>query len=47
MHTNDANNAKADNKGLLYKDLSYAIVGILISVHNELGPYAREKNMEM
>lgn len=28
---------------LLYKDLSYKIVGILYEVHNELGPYRNEK----
>ena len=28
---------------VLYKDLSYEIVGILIEIHKELGPYAREK----
>ncbi len=27
----------------LYKDESYKIIGILIEVHKELGPYAREK----
>ncbi len=28
---------------IVYKDLSYKIVGILIEVHKELGSYAREK----
>ena len=29
----------------LYEDLSYKIIGILIEVHKELGPYAREKQI--
>lgn len=28
---------------LLHPELSYTITGILFSTHNELGPYAREK----
>lgn len=28
---------------VLYPELSYLLTGILFSVHNELGPYAREK----
>mgnify|MGYP001617152685 FL=1 len=41
MDTNDTNNA---NKALLiYPELSYTVTGILFSVHNVLGPYAREK----
>ena len=28
---------------VIYPDLSYKITGILYSVHNELGPFAREK----
>lgn len=30
-------------KELIYPELSYTITGILFSVHNELGQYAREK----
>ena len=29
--------------GFFYEDLSYKINGILFSVHNQLGPYGREK----
>lgn len=28
---------------LLYPELSYSVAGICFSAHNELGPYAREK----
>jgi len=28
---------------VLYPELSYQITGLLFSVHNELGPYAKEK----
>ncbi|HBU07121.1 MAG TPA: GxxExxY protein [Candidatus Magasanikbacteria bacterium] len=30
---------------LIYPDLSYKINGILFATHNELGPYAREKQI--
>lgn len=29
--------------GFFYPELSYTTVGILLNTHNELGPYAREK----
>ncbi|OGM60396.1 hypothetical protein A3A75_04040 [Candidatus Woesebacteria bacterium RIFCSPLOWO2_01_FULL_39_10] len=32
-----------DANKLIYQELSYTLVGILFSVHNELGQYAREK----
>ena len=31
------------NNKVLFPELSYSVTGILFSVHNELGPYAREK----
>lgn len=37
MPTNDT------NKKLIYPELSYLLTGILFSVHNKLGRYAREK----
>ena len=37
----DANNKL--NEKVIYPELSYIITGILFSVHNELGSYAREK----
>ncbi|HVY67452.1 MAG TPA: GxxExxY protein [Patescibacteria group bacterium] len=43
MDPNDTNNANIKNSKLLYKDLSYAVVGVLISAHNEPGPYGKEK----
>ena len=35
------NNSCGDQ--VIYPELSYSITGILYSVHNELGPYAKEK----
>ena len=37
-----ATNHKVNEK-VIHPELSYQITGILFSVHNELGPYAREK----
>ena len=34
---------RMDANKLIYQELSYTLVGILFSVHNELGQYAREK----
>ncbi|OGD68854.1 hypothetical protein A2996_02610 [Candidatus Campbellbacteria bacterium RIFCSPLOWO2_01_FULL_34_15] len=36
-------NIDRKNNKIIYPDLSYKITGILFSVHNELGQYAREK----
>src|SRR3989344_6138485 len=36
-------NSDRKNNKIIYPDLSYKITGILFSVHNELGQYAREK----
>lgn len=43
MYTNDTNNTNLDRPDPIYKNLSYVITGVLYSTHNELGPYAREK----
>jgi GxxExxY protein len=43
MHANDTNNANVSNIEIIYKDLSYAVTGVLMSAHNEFGQYAREK----
>lgn len=41
MNTNDANSANKPT--LLYPELSYTITGLCFAVHNEFGPYAKEK----
>jgi len=43
MGANDTNNTNPNNEELIYKELSYLVTGVLYSTHNELGPYAREK----
>jgi GxxExxY protein len=43
MDANDTNNTNAKSHELIYKDLSYLITGVLYSTHDELGPFAREK----
>lgn len=43
MHANDTNNTNVNAQEPIYNDLSYIINGVLFSAHNELGPYAREK----
>lgn len=43
MNTDDTDNTDSQKQELLYKDLTYVINGVLFSAHNELGPYAREK----
>ena len=45
MNTNDTNktNIKTKKPELIYGALSYKINGVLFSTHNELGPYAKEK----
>ncbi len=44
MSTNVTNNTNTPTKNkLIYPELSYNTTGILFTVHNELGSYAREK----
>lgn len=44
MYTNKTNNTNsASDSKLIYPELSYTITGLLFSVHNDLGPYGREK----
>lgn len=40
MTTDSQNKIKVE---FLYKELSYTIIGILITIHKELGSYAKEK----
>lgn len=42
MSTNPTHQSK-----LLYPELSFKIVGVLYKVHNEIGPYAKENNIEI
>lgn len=41
MDTNDTNSANKTK--LIYPKLSYDVTGLCFAVHNELGPYAKEK----
>lgn len=43
MYTNDTDNTDTKKHELLYEDLTFVINGVLFATHNELGPYAREK----
>lgn len=43
MHTDDTDNTDTCKSGLIFEGLTYSIRGILYSVHNDLGPYEREK----
>ena len=43
MNTDDTDKTDPKKSHLLYEDLTFEINGILFNVHNELGPYAREK----
>lgn len=43
IHTDDTDNTDSKLQGLIYEDLTFTIRGVLYSAHNELGPYAREK----
>ena len=42
----DTNVTNADGETVLYKELSYKIVGLAMQVHNELGPGFLEKVYE-
>ncbi|TAL48760.1 GxxExxY protein [Patescibacteria group bacterium] len=39
----EANSKRKVDEKVLFPELSYVLTGILFSAHNELGPYAREK----
>jgi len=43
MHTDYTDNTDFKLHDLIYEDLTFVIRGVLYSTHNELGPYAREK----
>ena len=43
MHANNTNNTNGKTVELIYKELSYTVTGIMMSVHNEIGSYARER----
>jgi GxxExxY protein len=43
MHTDDTDNTDSKQQGLIYGDLTFVIRGVLYSTHNEIGPYAKEK----
>lgn len=43
MGTNETNNTNFQKPNLIYPELSYIVTGFLFNVHNELGPYARER----
>lgn len=42
---NDENAERTIKVPFLYEDLTFKVIGILILVHKELGPYAREKQI--
>lgn len=43
MYSDDTNNTDKGKVGLLFANLTFQINGVLFATHNELGPYAREK----
>jgi GxxExxY protein len=45
MTTERENSVSAKNSMFWHQDLTHEIIGILIEVHKELGPYAREKQV--
>ena len=46
MDTNATNDRNVDDGKVIYKDLSYKIVGLAMQVHNEMGPGFLEKVYE-
>ncbi len=43
MHTDDTDNTDSHPNELIHEHLTFLIRGVLYNTHNELGPYAKEK----